>query len=333
MVNRGVVVANGVSLEGFAPPDGAATPLVGVLQAAHWQRRHAPSDQPLVDAPPEPADPVGLWVNPLKGMHAGQQPQDITAALRRAMASGAATIYLPYGRYTISDAITISPTVRRIVGMNASITVRPERDPNFARDSGMFRIDAPGPPLRIEWLAFDMTDLGDQLAVQVTAERDVVLRDIVTAGTSLLDRGTDGGRVFIEDVCCGAMKITGRSPVYAWQLDTEGDDTRIINDGAPLTILGLKTEGDCTVLDNRNGARSVLLGGLVYIVHDADPAIPAFRNARSSLQASFAEESLRSASRYAIYLQDATAHHDVRADGFPTRGYGRIVPWLVAADH
>jgi hypothetical protein len=77
----------------------------------------------------------------------------------------------------------------------------------------------------------------------------------------------------------------------------------------------------------------VVLGGLVYIVHDADPAIPAFRNAHSSLQASFAEESLRSASRYTIYLQDATAHHDVRADSFPTRGYGRIVPWLVAADH
>jgi hypothetical protein len=330
--NHGVVVANGVSLEGFALPDGAATPLVGVLQGTQWQPRHLPSDPPLVDAPPEPADSVGLWVNALQGMHASDQPRDITAALRRAMASGAATIYLPYGRYTISDAITIPPTVRRIVGMNASITVSPERNPDFARDSGMFRIDAPGPPLRIERLAFDMTDLGDQLAVQVTARRDVMLRDIVTAGTSLLDRGANGGRVFIEDVCCGAMKIAGASPVYARQLDTEGGDTRIINDGAPLTILGLKTEGDCTVLDNRNGARSTVLGGLVYIVHDADATIPAFRNANSSLQATFVEESLRAASRYAIYLQDPTTEHKVRADNFPARGYGRIVPWLVATD-
>jgi hypothetical protein len=331
--NRGVVVAQGVSLEGFAPPDGAAMPLVGVLQGAHWQPQHTRLDLPLLAPPPERADPVDTWVNALKGMRPSDQPEDITAALRRAMASGASTIYLPYGRYTISDGISIPPTVRRIVGMNASITVRPEREPNFARDTGMFRIDQPGPPLHIERLAFDMTDLGDQLAVQVTAQRDVVLRDIVTAGTSLLDRGTDGGRVFIEDVCCGAMKLAGHNPVYAWQLDTEGDNTRITNDGAPLTILGLKTEGDCTVLDNRNGARSVVLGGLAYIVHDADPAIPAFRNARSGLQATFVEESLRSASRYAIYLQDATTHRDVRADGFPTRGYGRIVPWLVATDH
>jgi hypothetical protein len=31
-------------------------------------------------------------------------------------------------------------------------------------------------------------------------------------------------------------------------------------------------------------------------------------------------------------VQDPAAQHDVRADSFPARGYGRIVPWLVAAD-
>ena len=103
ITNHGIVVANGVSLEGFAPPDGAATPLVGVLQGAHWQPRHAPSDPPLVDAPPQPADPVRTLGKCAARHAAGDQPRDITAALRRAMASGAATIYLPYGRYTISD--------------------------------------------------------------------------------------------------------------------------------------------------------------------------------------------------------------------------------------
>ena len=249
-------------------------------------------------------------------------------ALRQAMATGAATIYLPYGRYTISDAITIPPTLRRIVGMNASITVRPERNPNFARDHGMFRIEQPGPPLPIERLAFDMTDLGDQLAVEVTAQRDVTLRDIVTAGTSLLDRGPDGGRVFVEDTCCGSLHIAGPQPVYARQLDTEGGGTRIVNDGSPLTILGLKTEGDCTVLDNRDGARSLILGGLLYIVQDAEAKVPAFRNSNASLQASFVEESLRPGSHYTIYLQDSDARREIRAASFPPRGYGRIVPWL-----
>jgi hypothetical protein len=333
LLNRSSVVMYGVSLSGFAPPAEAAMPLVGVFDDMQWHQHPRSLDPPLPEPPPDPAGLVAHWVNVLPGVKDTGTGQDITAALRRAMRSGAATIYLPYGRYTISDAITIPPTVRRIIGMNASLTVRPERNPDFARDSGMFRIDQPGPPLEIERLAFDMTDLGDQLAVQLTASRDVTLRDIVTAGTSLVDRGANGGRVFIEDVCCGSLKVAGKSPVYARQLDTEGDGTRIVNDGAPLTILGLKTEGDCVVLDNRDGARSTILGGLVYVVSDANPAIPAFRNANSTLQASFVEESLRPASRYTVYLRDAGARRDLRADSFPARGYGRIVPWLSTTDH
>src|SRR6185312_10787514 len=161
-------------------------------------------------------------------------------------------------RYTIHAAIDVPPNVRRIVGMNASITVRPERDDDFARTTGMLRVAEPGPPLTVERLAFDMTDLGDQLAVEVAAPRDVVLRDIVTAGTTLLDRKPNGGRVFIEDVCCGALKLAGAAPVIARQLDTEGGGTRILNDGAELTVLGLKTEGDCIVLDNRAGGRAAV---------------------------------------------------------------------------
>jgi len=115
--------------------------------------------------------------------------------------------------------------------------------------------------------------------------------------------------------------------VFARQLDTEGGDTRIVNDGAALTILGLKTEGNCTVLDNRRGANSIILGGLLYIVGDADPAVPAFRDANGGLVASFVEESFRRTSRYTVYLRGPAK---VDASAFRARGYGRIVPWLSA---
>jgi hypothetical protein len=253
---------------------------------------------------------------------------DITDALRRAFASKAETVYLPFGRYTLHAAIDVPATLRRFVGMNASITVRPEREPAFARNSGMLRISQAGPPLTIERLAFDMTDLGDQLAVEVSGARDVVLRDIVTAGTSLLDRRADGGRVFIEDTCCGALHISGPRPVIARQLDTEGGGTRIANDGGNLAVLGLKTEGDCTALDDRNGAHATILGGLLYIVGDADPKVPAFRDQSGGLAASFVEESLRPASHYSIYLQGSGP--GIGVENFPPRGDGRIVPWLVS---
>jgi hypothetical protein len=307
-------------------------PVSGVFAGPQWQAFSSGHGEKLADSPPPLEQPISSWVNVLR--FAGPVPsnRDITEPLRRALASGATTIYLPYGRYTISDAIDIPPSVRRIVGLNSSITVRPERNPNFARTSGMFQITQPGSPLIIERVVFDMTDLGDQLAVEHAAARDLVLRDIVTAGTSLLDRRASGGRTFIEDTCCGKLSIAGSAPVYARQLDTEGGETRILNQGSPLTIVGLKTEGDCTVLDNRAGAVSKILGGLLYIVHDADASIPAFRNSGASLQASFVEESFSANGRYTTYLEDSSGGqtHRTAAAGFPARGFGRVVPLLSA---
>ena len=330
MVNRGAVVAHGVSVSGFAAPQNSA--LNGVWIGEQWQQR-SPIPVPLADAPANVAEPTEKWVNVLRFVHGspgGKEPQDITEALRQAAATGAATVYLPYGTYTMSDGVAIPPTLRRIVGMNAAITVRPERRrPEFARDTGMFRVSEPGPPLIIERVVFDMSDLGDQLAVQVTAQRDVTLRDVVTAGTSV-ERAAGGGRMFIEDICCGTLHFAGPAPVYARQLNTEGGGERIVNDGAPLAILGLKTEGDCVVLNNRGNGTAEILGGLVYIVQDADPAVPAFRNAGGSLVASFVEESFRAASHYTVYVQDPT-HGDIQAVAASMpRGYGRLVPWLAA---
>jgi hypothetical protein len=298
LANNGTIAAHGLTLDGFAPPEGAALPLHGIWQGQRWQPKQSRLDPVLVDAPSPPSDPVDRWVNVLRYVGKTKQPQDVTEALRQAMATGASTIYLPYGRYIIHDGIEIPPTVRRIVGMNSSLTVTPDRKPEFPRDTGMFRIDRPGQSLLI--------------------------------GTSLLDRRPDGGRVFIEDVCCGSLHVAGSAAVFARQLDTEGGDTRILNEGSPLVILGLKTEGDCTVLDNRDGARSSILGGLLYIVGDADPKVPAFRNTNAEFEATFAEEAFSATKRYTIYLQDQDRRRDVDAANFATRGYGRIVPWLMS---
>ena len=283
----------------------------------------------LPDAPADFDEPSGKWANVLKFMPAGGDPHDITKALRAAFASGAATVYLPFGDYHITEGITIPSTLRRFVGMNATIGVSPDRTPTFMRDTGMFQVSAPGSPLTIDRLAFDMSNLGDQVAVQVTANREVTLRDVVTAGTSLLSRGKQGGRVFVEDSCCGALQTEGPAPVIARQFNTEGGGTRIVANGTPITILGLKTEGDCTVLQAEGGARATILGGLVYIVGDADQSIPAFVVKDARLTASFVEESLRPYSHYTIYVRDQRGGASVAAAQFPARGFGRIVPWLV----
>ena len=287
---------------------------------------------PSSEAPPVSAVPIEQWVSPARFGANGDPAQDATEALRAAMASGAAVIYLPHGTYMISDAIEIPASVQRIVGMNSTLRVMPKRQPQFQRSAGMMRAAVAGQPLTIERLAFDNSNQGDQLAVELAADRDLVLRDVVSAGTTLLDRKAAGGRAFLEDVCCGRIQLAGPKPVIARQFDTEGGGIRILDKGTPLSILGLKTEGVSIILDNSAGAHTDIFGGLVYMVRDgADATIPAFHNTDSWLAAAFVEESLRANSRYSAYIGPAanSQRAAVPVAEFPARGFGRFIPNLI----
>ena len=295
----------------------------GVLRGENFAESKPPDWlPPMLDPPKRPK--ADKWINAAAFGATGQPGDDATDALKRALASGAAVIYLPHGTYAIDAGLEIPASLQRIVGMNSTLKVTPQRSANFARSSGMLRVGGEGPPLFLEHLAFDNSNQGDQLGVEISGGRDLVIRDVVSAGVTLLDRKAGGGKVFLEDVCCGRIMLAGTQPVFARQLDTEGGGIRIANNGAPLAVRGIKTEGVCIVLDNRGGGHADIFGGLLYVVRDgAAPMIPAFQNTDSFLSASLVEESLREASRYQRYLVTAPA-----AD-FPARGFGRFIPNLV----
>ncbi|MGH6981581.1 MAG: glycosyl hydrolase family 28-related protein, partial [Stellaceae bacterium] len=320
IVNDGIVTASDSKLD--------ARTVTGVLQHGNWTENHSlKQTSRFRDLPDMTQSPKQGWANILHFGATGDPGADSTSGLRRALASGAATVYLPHGVYAIGDTIDIPRTVRRIVGFNTAIKVLPHRQPHFARDNGMFRIVSDGAALSIEGLIFDNTGMGQQVAIEVDGPRSVVVRDVVGEGVTLLDRKTAGGPTSLEDVCCGLIKIAGLQPVFAEQLDTEGGGVRIQNLGGTLSILGLKTEGINTVLDNRDGARTRIFGGLIYMVRaNTDASLPAFRNDNSWLTASFAEEVLRPDARYHIYVSDGS--RTIGADRFPERGLGRIVPNL-----
>ncbi|MFV3129072.1 glycosyl hydrolase family 28-related protein [Niveispirillum sp. KHB5.9] len=328
--NDGFVSVRGLSLAGNIHN--------GILQGrSGWQLATAPIWRtPFEDAPATPEAPANQWVSVARFGATGDPAQDATPALRAAFASGASVVYLPKGTYSLSDVVDVPAGLVRIVGMNSTIRIL-NRKPTFLRSTGMFRAATAGQPLFVERLAFDNTNLGEQVAIELSGTRDIVMRDIVTAGTTMLDRKVGGGKAFLENMCCGLLRITGAQPVFARQFNSEGTTTRIINRGSPLSILGLKTEGVCTVLDNREGARSDIFGGLVYVVRDGAPAtVPTFINSSSWLSASFIEESLRTGSRYQVYVgRDATVglastlRAAIPVSGFPQRGYGRFIPNLV----
>ena len=317
--NDGVMVLRNVAL---APPGASGRRFDGILSGAQWTSKPPPSWLPALSQ--APTAPQGAWVNATKFGAVPDPGRDSTDGLRRAFASGATAVYLPHGIYAISDSITIPASVHRIMGFYSTIRILPTRQPGFQRSSGMFDVSTGGEPLAIEKLAFDNTNQGHQLAIALSGPRDMLVRDVVAAGVDLMDRKATGGRLYIQDVCCGRMQIAGPQPVQAEQFDTEGGGVRIVNLGSPLRLLGLKTEGIATILDNRAGAHSDIFGGLVYMVREGHP-LPAFLNKDGWLSASFAEESLRPNSHYDIYLAGGRIH---AAETFPARGLGRFVPDL-----
>lgn len=336
----GLVAIDGGNLAGL-PPVNLGTMLLrdvsvggatrdGIDAAGGWQASRRPPWAVIpVDAPAPFIAASSQWANVLRFGAVADGVTDATMAFRRAFASGAPIIYLPNGIYAISDRLDIPASVRRIAGMGSTLRILDRRQPAFSRTGGMMRIGTDGPPLSIERLAFDNTDKGAQLAIEMEGARDVVLRDLISAGVSLVNRLPPGGRLFVEDVCCGRIHIAGSASVFARQLDTEGDGVRILNEGAPLWVLGLKTEGICTVLDNQAGAQSEIFGGLVYMVRQSDPSVAALHNDRSWLAASFAEEVLLAGHGYAAFLRHGSTTLPVNA--FPPRGLGHIVPDLRAA--
>jgi len=333
ILNAGIITARSLRIESLENGRRQSAGSFDGVLAARDQWRGLVRESWLAsvaDSPPPFDIPIKHWVN-VATFGAAGDAQDATESLRLALQSGAAVIYLPHGTYNISDTLEVPASVQRIIGMNSTIHVFKDRLDLFPNSRPMIRVAADGAPLTIEKLHFDHTDLGTKVAIEISGARDVTVRDAVSAGVTIVDRKADGGRVFLENSCCGKLRTTGARPVFARQLDTEGGGVRILNVGSPLWILGLKTEGVSTIVENREGARTDLFGGLVYMVRDhADKAVPAFVNSGSWFHAAFVEESLRAASRYRTYIAQQLPNgvETIDATQFPARGFGRFVPSL-----
>ena len=176
-----------------------------------------------------------------------------------------------------------------------------------------------------------MTDLGRQLAVQVTSGRDVTLRDVVTAGTSLLAPAPRTAAEFSSRTPArGALHVSGRKPVFARQpRHRRRRHPHRQRWRCSWTILGLKTEGDCTVLDNRR--RSEQYHPRRAALHRGCMPIPPCRHFATRMAACWRRSSRKEES-FRPHEEPLTAicagQRKVDASAFRARGYGRIVPWL-----
>ncbi|WP_176441605.1 glycoside hydrolase family 55 protein [Granulicella rosea] len=226
----------------------------------------------------------------------GTSAVDATSAIQSALNSGASTIYLPHGVYYVSAPLNVPTTVNRIIGFSSSLRVMSTAT-SWPAGQGVFHIatamggGCPGggtcAPLVIEKITFDATDSSYSFnhspgyafdvvnpSTSTTAtQRDVVLRDIHATYNLSINRQTYGGRVFLENFAGGSMLLAGSNLVAGRHFNSETHSkpaagvigtTRINNNGAPLWLLGFKTEGPVNIVDNTAGSVTEVLGGFFY---------------------------------------------------------------------
>jgi hypothetical protein len=215
-----------------------------------------------IETTPEiPWGELSDWTSPLQhGIAVTDGSVDATEALQKAIDSGKSTVYLPRGRWMLSDTIQIRGKVKRLIGCEASIVLdkgwKTKTDPVFKV------VDGDSPVVLIERIRGGYEN-GPFNRIEHVSKRTLVLKNMSMGQGQNSYVGTGGGKLFIEDCVGGEWRFKDQT-VYARQLNVENEGTHIVNDGGSLWILGDKTERAGTLIETKNKGRTELLGGFCY---------------------------------------------------------------------
>ena len=263
-----------------------------------------------VKEPPEvPIDDPKTWANvdDFGADPTGQR--DSSAAIQKAMDSGATTVFLP-GSYALQKTVIIRGKVRRVVGVGGAIDY-------FRKTKPDFRIaDGESPVVLLEHFAFIHGGL------EIDTRRTAVLRSVSDCDLASTGK-SEGGELFFEDFVTHDLKLK-KQKVWARQLNVENEGTHLVNDHSDLWILGYKTERGGTLLETRGGGRSEVLGGFSYTT-TAGKLAPMFVTDNSSVFAFFSEVCF-SGNPFAVLIQE-TQHQQTKT---MKRGEGTTAPYLAS---
>ena len=258
---------------------------------------------PIETTPPLPQDPPATWVSVASFGATGNDGFDDTAAIQAALDSGATTIYFPTGTYHVANSLTVAGNVKRIEGLYSSIVVDA---PLYGQNAAVFRFVAGNQPtVFLDHLNISSEGGGLWYSFAQDTLNTLVIEDAEASGYR---NNIRGGKVFLEAISGTDWQFSGQH-VFARQLNPEGNTpaAKIVNDGGDLWIFGLKTEGNNTLIDTRNGGRTEVLGGLIYPVSTVEPATPAFINNESSLSFTLAESSYIANGTYNTWVRQTRA--------------------------
>jgi hypothetical protein len=271
-------------------------------------------DLAIPQTPTVAAGTPTTWINVASFGALPNDGQDDTEAIQAAIlsanaAQGRTTLYFPSGEYEVSKTLRVSGDLRKIEGLWSEILVR-----------GDLRLDAAASLFKFEGLTsstFVMEDIEvgqdagrNSSFIEQAWTGDLVMRRIrrgSSAPQSLVYRNTKEGRLFVEDATGNGWEFNGAGHrVYAQQLNAEipAGITKVINNGATVVILGLKTEQSGIAVATYNRGTTEVLGGILYPVEAISPTEPAFLSVDSNVSYTIPQQVDLAGREYIVAVRD-----------------------------
>jgi hypothetical protein len=214
-------------------------------------------------------DPPAILIEPLEKWKVVERSAgDSGAMLQDAFDSGARTVYMKPGSYSLGDTVTIGPSVERVVAYGAAVVGKIET----FRDKPMLRIAGPATakPLVIEFLGGGAWP-NQPYAIEIASPRTVYLKYPRFGHPGSLLKVADaakGGKLFMDEPMAFCEFAPGMS-VWMRQCNPENNPygagkplpTYFVNRGAKVWMLGLKTEAPAINVVTLQGGRTEILGG------------------------------------------------------------------------
>lgn len=226
---------------------------------------------PVHDPPHVIAEPCEKWANVDAFGADPTGTNDSSAAIQKAMNSGASTVFFP-GSYILDSTVIIGPKVQRIVGIGGMF---------FGKAQPSFRIvDNHASSVSVEHFG------NIHGGVEIDSKRTVIFRSVSDCDLRLGQRA-HGGELFFEDFVTHNLVLSNQK-VWARQLNVENEGKHIVNEASDLWVLGYKTERGGTLLETKGGGRSEVLGGFSYTT-TAGKLAPMFVTDNASVYSFFNE--------------------------------------------
>lgn len=233
---------------------------------------------PVKETPVVPwGDPAKEWANLLDFGADATGATDASAALQKAIDSGAKTIYLPAGaNFLFTTTVEIRGPVQRLIGLEGRFTA--EGEPVWRLVDGKHPQKLPDAPVVVIERMTNQSG-GAEILVRHESARTLV----ISSATGFAVEGIGKGDLFLDDLCGHLNRLAPGQSAWCRQLNSEREGLKCRNAGGKLWILGLKTEKTGTLIETTAGGITEVNGVFLYSNSGWTAGEPAFSVADATL--------------------------------------------------